>query len=136
MLSIDTLGSSAEITQIILGKFCSVIDLYRLAKTNKSFRSFINHNHHLWLEVASRTTGYDAGKYCIAGSEDFFDCMFLLLCPWKSSMRKLPVKIPEIDPMMQLGLRSTSPGRLALAVRNDMDQVVLFVSVLMRINID
>jgi hypothetical protein len=123
MLSIDTLGSSAEITNLILGKFCSVIDLCRLAKTNKSFRQFINNNYPLWLEVASRTTGYDASKYCIPGSHDFFDCMFLLLCPWRSTMRKLQIEVPEIEPLMQLALRSTSPGRLALATKNDMDQV-------------
>jgi len=38
-------------------------------------------------------------------------------------MRKLQIEVPEIEPLMQLALRSTSPGRLALATKNDMDQV-------------
>jgi hypothetical protein len=120
---LDCPGSFTEITNIILSKFCSVRDLAMMARTNKNFRHYIRNNYHIWLEVASRTTGFNASKYCVPYTDDFFQNIRLLLCPWHAVMQRLPFNVPETDTLTQRGLRSISPERLVLALKDNNDEV-------------
>ena len=116
---------SAEFINLVIPKN-TVQHIATIASVNRELNSILMHSTHgkkVWLEIASKITGYNAAQFiCHTTTTDelFFYHVKLLICPWISLPTTLPFEIPPVEGInLQLDIAITSRNRLALRIVDD-----------------
>jgi ankyrin repeat protein len=92
--------ANADLFMQIVPKTDDVRDLSMLCLVNKDWKTFMldtPQGRKIWLDTASRLTGFTDPRTVLINCSDFWHHLKLLVCPWFSTKKMLHFEIPDCD---------------------------------------